>query len=269
VLVDLFAQGETPGASKMYRLRHGNDTLPQALARELRGKVLLQSVVRKIAPRGRTVRVSVVAGGLLQQLVADYVVVALPASTLRHVTITPALPEEQWRAITSLRYGPATRVVLQFERRFWKKQGGPGGYGTDGPTGALWDGNDQQPGSAGILISLSGGRASRDVRRLIAETGWPGLVRSLSWLGRPSKLLTATCVVWENDRWARGGYAVFGPRFDPVLHDWLARPAGRLVFAGEHTSTRWQGFMNGAVESGRRAAIEVAVMAGLDYARAL
>jgi monoamine oxidase len=269
VLVDLFAQGETPGTSRMYRLRHGNDTLPQALARQLRGRVLMKSVVKKVAQSGKTVRVSVVSGGLLQQLVADYAVLALPASTLQHVTFTPALADEQWQAITSLRYGPATRVVLQFERRFWKKFGRPGGYGTDGPTGAVWDGNEQQSGTPGILILLAGGRASRDVRRLIAETGWPGLVRSLSWLGRPSQLLTATSVVWEKDPWVRGGYAVFSPRFDSVLHDWLARPAGRLVFAGEHTSTRWQGFMNGAVESGRRAAIEVAIMAGLDYAQAL
>jgi monoamine oxidase len=50
---------------------------------------------------------------------------------------------------------------------------------------------------------------------------------------------------------------VFGPGFDPQWRDWLARPAGRIVFAGEHTSLRWQGYMNGAVESGQRAAAEI------------
>jgi monoamine oxidase len=71
---------------------------------------------------------------------------------------------------------------------------------------------------------------------------------------------------WEHDRWAKGGYAVFDPRFDPALRPWLARPSGRIVFAGEHTSGRWQGYMNGAVESGRRAAIEVALAARLPLA---
>ena len=47
------------------------------------------------------------------------------------------------------------------------------------------------------------------------------------------------------------------PSFDPSLRQWLARPFGRLFFAGEHTSFRWQGYMNGAVESGRRAAAEI------------
>jgi monoamine oxidase len=65
-------------------------------------------------------------------------------------------------------------------------------------------------------------------------------------------------VIWEHDPFARGGYAYFDPCFDPALRGWLARPAGRLFFAGEHTSLKWQGYMNGAIESGRRAAAEVA-----------
>jgi monoamine oxidase len=60
---------------------------------------------------------------------------------------------------------------------------------------------------------------------------------------------------------------VFDPGFDPTLRSWLSRPAGPIVFAGEHTSDRGQGYMNGAVESGKRAAIEVAMRAGLTYER--
>ena len=56
---------------------------------------------------------------------------------------------------------------------------------------------------------------------------------------------------------AARGYAYFDPAFDPALRQWLARPFGRLFFAGEHTSFQWQGYMNGAVESGRRAAAEI------------
>lgn len=46
----------------------------------------------------------------------------------------------------------------------------------------------------------------------------------------------------------------FDPGFDPAWRSLLARRTGRVVFAGEHTSERWQGYMNGAVESGQRAA---------------
>jgi monoamine oxidase len=68
-------------------------------------------------------------------------------------------------------------------------------------------------------------------------------------------------VVWEDQPWSRGGYAFFDPAFDPRWRDALARPHGRVVFAGEHTSRRWQGYMNGAVESGLRAAAEIRALA--------
>ena len=69
--------------------------------------------------------------------------------------------------------------------------------------------------------------------------------------------LAETSFIWENDSWARGAYAFFDTSYDPLLRSWLARPCGHVLFAGEHTSIRWQGYMNGAVESGLRAAAEV------------
>ena len=261
-LVEQFASGETPAASAMYRLEHGNDTLPSALARALRTRVVLNTVVRRVTRRGGRLRVTL-DDGRLHEVSADYVVLALPASTLRDVEFAPPLPDEQRRAIATLRYGAATRILLQFENRFWKRLGRPTAYGSDQPTGAVWDGNEQQARKPGILSLLAGGNASRDARAIVAKGGWPALVRHLRWLGRPSRLLVAKSYIWERDRWAKGGYAVFDYRFDPTLRAWLARPCGRIVFAGEHTSAKWQGYMNGAVESGRRAALEVAVMAGL------
>ena len=73
-------------------------------------------------------------------------------------------------------------------------------------------------------------------------------------------MLVVAVVAREQDPHARGGYAYFDPGFDPSLRAWLARPFGRLFFAGEHTSIKWQGYMNGAIESGRRAAAEVAAV---------
>ena len=83
------------------------------------------------------------------------------------------------------------------------------------------------------------------------------MVDRLTWLGTPSELLATQAITWEDDPWSRGGYAFFDPAFDPGLRAWLASPAGRVVFAGEHTSLRWQGYMNGAIETGKRAAAEI------------
>jgi len=263
-LVDQFATEEMPGEGEMFRLREGNDSLPAAVAAALRGRVVTKTAVTAIVQRGSKLQITV-RDREQHQLAADYVVMAVPASTLRDVRFTPALPDSQQRAIATLRYGTATRVLLQFETRFWRRIGRPCAYGTDQPTGAVWDGNEQQDRRPGILTLLAGGAASREVRAIIDRHGWTGLVKRLAWLGRPSRLLHGITVNWDRDRWAKGGYAVFAPGFDPALRPWLARPAGRVVFAGEHTSVRWQGYMNGALESGRRAALEIAVMAGLEF----
>jgi monoamine oxidase len=111
---------------------------------------------------------------------------------------------------------------------------------------------------AAVLMLLAGGAASQAVRSLIDRDGIDGVLSYLRWLGaarEPTQL--ARVVTWERDPWSRGGYAVFGPRFDPSSQPLLRQAFGRVLFAGEHTSDRWQGFMNGAVESGLRVASEL------------
>jgi monoamine oxidase len=241
----------------MFRLKGGNDRLPVAMARALRGPVLLEAALRRIVHDAQSVRVTIDERGTQRELRGDFAIAAIPASTLRDVLFEPGLPEEQQRAIDSLRYGCATRVLLQFERRFWHRAGRPRAFGTDLPIGAVWDGNEEQRGAAGILTLLAGGSASRETQAILAAENERGIARRLAWLGPPSRLLASRSLSWEADAWARGGYAYFHPGFDPRLRGWLPRPFGRFLFAGEHTSDQWQGYMNGAVESGRRAAVEV------------
>jgi monoamine oxidase len=258
-LVDEFASGETPAESRMYRIADGNDRLATAAARTLRGRLLLNTVLRRVAQHDRGVQV-VVENSRRHQLDADFSVLALPASTLRDVEFEPALPPDQARAIAQLRYGAATRLLLQFQTRFWRRPGRYSAYGSDQPTGAVWDGNEQQAPRPGILSLLAGGRASRDVREILKTGGLSGLTQHLRWLGSATELLTHRVITWEEDRWAKGAYAFFDPSFAPALRRWLPRAVGRVAFAGEHTSARWQGYMNGAIESGKRAALEVRAM---------
>jgi monoamine oxidase len=123
----------------------------------------------------------------------------------------------------------------------------------------VWDANEEQRGTPGILTLLAGGAASDATNELIGREGVGALARSLDWLGSSNaELIGSHHVSWDADPCARGGYAYFDPSFAPALRSWLAQPCGRIFFAGEHTSQAWQGYMNGAVESGRRAAAEIA-----------
>jgi len=177
---------------------------------------------------------------------------------VRRIPITPALPVQQHDAIASLAYGRGTKTLLQFDRRFWRTPSTPRAFGSPFDFGAGWDGNEEQRGKAGILSLLAGGAASDATAAIMDRDGVAGLARTLNWLGASTASLVGWRQTrWEADPWSRGGYAVFDPSYAPTLRGWLAQPCGRVVFAGEHTSLRWQGYMNGAVESGHRAAHEV------------
>jgi monoamine oxidase len=263
-LVDQFSEADAPAPFTMYRIAGGNDRLAAALAAPLGPRLHLNTDVVALSHRGRGVRVTVKNRRAQSQISCDYAVLTMPAALLRRIPITPALPAQQHEAIVRLKYGRATKTLLQFSKRFWRAPGRPRAFGSPLPFGAVWEGNEEQHGRAGILTLLAGGGASDATQAMVAKHGTRALVDALDWLGaRHAELTASRQIVWEQDPHARGGYAFFDPAFDPSLRAWLARPFGRLFFAGEHTSIKWQGYMNGAVESGRRAAAEVAAVHSL------
>jgi monoamine oxidase len=259
-LVDFFATAGD-GLDRLYRIKGGNDRLATALVGRLRAQCDLHTNLLSVRETTTGV-VATVAGKSAQSSIdADYLVSTLPATTLRDVRFDPALPEMQQDAIARLRYGPATRLLLQFDAPFWTRTRQASAFGTDRPIGAVWDGNDAERGrrrAPAILSFLAGGRASAELRAIFHEKGPEGVASRVRWLGEPGRILASRVVDWEADPLVRGGYAYFDPTYNPLWRDWLARPAGRVVFAGEHTSQRWQGYMNGAIDTGRRAAAEVA-----------
>ena len=259
-LVDQLAT-ESSAWDRFYRIRGGNDRFATALAGRLSEPVLLQTRLLAVAQRRGKVRLTLRGQDGQGEMSADALVMALPATMVRRIAFTLSLPVLQRHAFRDLRYGPATKTLLQFDRRFWRRPGRTLAYGTELPIGAIWDGNEEQRGGAGILTLLAGGSASRDTKQLIARGGAEAVAAQLKWLGSTKAVLRAARhVSWEDDPFVRGGYAVFQPGYDPEQRAWLARPHGRILFAGEHTSLHWQGYMNGAVESGLRAAEEVTAL---------
>ena len=255
-LADQFAEEGAPGSEKMFRIVGGNDRLPAMLAKALGSNLRLQTVLHRVTQTQSGVAATLESNGRVAEAHFDYLVCAMPATTVRDVVFNPALPDFHQQAVKTVRYGAATKTALQFDRAPWRKRGRPRAFGTPFSIGAVWDGNEDQRGS--ILTLLAGGGASAATREMLAAEGPSRLVRELSWLNlKDIELVAWTTMSWEQELWSRGGYAYFDPQFSPPLRYWLARPFGRVFFAGEHTSLRWQGYMNGAVESGLRAAEEV------------
>jgi monoamine oxidase len=258
VILDEAADNRAPGRQQMFRVEGGNDRLIDALAHRSRLTVRLRHVVRAVRQSERGVRVTIEdPHGRRATKSVDYLVATVPLPALLDWRFSPALPASQRHAFQSLSYGPATKILLRSARPWWRGKNRPHAYGSNLPVGALWDACEEMRGAA-VLTLLAGGAASQAVRSLIDRDGIDGVLSYLRWLGaarEPTKL--ARVVTWERDPWSRGGYAVFGPRFDPASQPLLRQAFGRVLFAGEHTSDRWQGFMNGAVESGLRVASEL------------
>jgi monoamine oxidase len=258
VYVEQFAADENPADRKLYRLRGGNDRLPEKTAASLAGTVRLGCVVRRILQTKKAVRVIAESRRGRFEVAGDYAVVTAPAPLAAAIEFAPALPAAQRAAMARLSYGRATKTLLRLDRSAWRRRGRPRALATDVDVGALWDGSEEQKGKGGIVTLLAGGSASEATKALLAMGGAAALAAQLDFFGiGDARLMAYNSVSWEDDPWARGAYAFFDPSCSPSARRLPALPHGRVYFAGEHTSTKWQGYMNGAVESGLRAAEEI------------
>jgi monoamine oxidase len=253
--------GSNPTPVQVFRVKAGLDRLTTAMQKDAKLKVELEHVVRAVTQDARGVAVTIEdSRGKRHVARADYLIAAVPAPLLLEWTLAPQLPDAQRQAFAALSYGPATKAILRFSRRWWRAPARPRAFGTNLPIGAVWESAEEQK-KASLVTLLAGGRASDQLRTILEEEGGTGISRRLRWLGGgPRETPQVQWVSWERDPWARGGYAYFSPAFDPALRDLLARGFGRLLFAGGHTSRNYQGYMNGAVETGLRAANDVSTL---------
>jgi monoamine oxidase len=257
-VVEQLADGDLPSQTRMSRIAGGGDRLVAALVRETRARLLLAHEVRRIVHTPERVVAQVTdAAGAFHEIEGDSAVITLPAAVLRNIDICPPLPADQRRAIGAVKYGCATKVVVQTASRALRDRRAQA-FATDTPLGAFWDATEGQPSEASAVISfLAGAKASAQLQHRLGE-GADRLLNDLCWLGLAgAPVIASDSTTWEHDPFAGGGYAFSDPAFDPSWRSLLSRRAGRLVFAGEHTSNDFQGYMEGAVQSGMRAAGEI------------
>jgi len=248
------SQGGSPAQTPMHRIVGGTERLVAALAAATDARFLLNHRLQSVRHATDGVVCDVLDDtGRQQQLEADAIVITLPASTLRDIVFAPALPDDQWHAIRSLRYGCATKAVLQTSSDLFG--GRPArAFGTDTHAGAFWDAAEGQPPGVFVTSFLAGGAASAQLADRLRHAA-DLLLSDLCWLrrGGPSpRALASVHHRWEADPFARGGYAYLDPGFDPAWLPLLSRRTGRLFFGGEHTSEDFQGYMEGALQSAER-----------------
>ena len=241
-----------------YAIRGGSDHLPKAFAARLKDKIHYGAAVVKIEHDARGVRVVYSQAGAHRTLAAAHLVCAVPFSVLRHVDLSPRFSADKQRAIEQLPYTSVARVYLQTRSRFWLDEGLTGQASTDLPIMSVYDRTENQPGTRGILESYMAGPQAR---RVTAMREGERLSFTLGQMERVHPAVRehfegGASKCWDEDEWARGDYAWFRPGQVAELLPHIARPEGRVHFAGEHASA-WPGWMQGALESGNRAAREI------------
>jgi monoamine oxidase len=243
--------------SQFYKIHGGMDQLPRAMARALGAVVRYNAAVVRMDQTGGSLRLDYVEHARPKTIRASRVIFAIPFSTLRQIEIRPAFSAQKARAIAELPYFPATRFLLQSRTSFWQSLQLSGSARTDQPA-EIWDCTYDLAGTRGILGATVGGELGNRVGRMTkarAVRFGTGLVAQTFPTLRAS-FEKGVVYRWGRDPWSRGAFAVFHPGQMTAMMPDIARPEGRVHFAGEHTSS-WMGWMQGALESGERAAREV------------
>ena len=241
-----------------YEIVDGNDQLASALKRKVKKQFRKASIVKRIEQNQNGVTVTYSNADGIQTITADRVICTLPFPVLKDIEISPDFPEDKRRAINQLKLTPVTRTYLQFRTRVWE-QAGFSGYGlSDLPIQNTYSPTLTQEGKSGILTSYAGGQRALDLSAMSERDRQSFVLRQMGNLfsGLDSGYEGGTSQIWHEDQFARGAFAYFEPGQMTTLLPIAQRPEGRVHFAGEHTSA-WHGWMNGALESGNRAAVEV------------
>jgi len=247
----------SPFDRPLVRIRGGNDRLPNAFVGKLAADIRYGAPVVAMSQDASGVTAAFEHHGLRETLRAQRAIVTAPFPPLREVAFQPALSPGKQRAIREMQYENLARVLLQLKTRPWEKDGLAGWAKTDLPS-EIWHLSHDRPGpralygvylkgsSADVLIGMDEAERLRYAAAHV-DSVFPGVAAAVE--GGVSK-------VWLEDRWAGGAHAGLAPGQVTELMPHAVVPEGRIHFAGEHTSP-WQAWMEGALESGERAASEV------------
>ena len=252
------------GASnEKYHVAGGNDQITDRLAAALAGQITTGSELVAVRRNSSgTFTLTFKQGSGTKTVLADKVVLALPFSILRSSVDVSKAGFEPLKLVAIREQGMGTnsKLHLQFSSRFWRAQGSNGETYSDRGYQSSWEVSLAQPGKSGILVDYTGGTigasfgsGTPDSRAKLflaqVEPVLPGATKA--WNGR------ATVDFWPGYRWTKGSYSYWKVGQYQRFAGMEGKRQGNCLFAGEHTSIDFQGYLNGAVETGQRAAAEI------------
>ncbi len=233
-----------------YKMTGGNSRLVQEFAKRI-GEANIRTGVKVTEVSQRAGIVSVKTSG--ESFRADACICTAPIASLRKIKFDPGLPAAQADAAKKLSYARIIKNSVLYSERFWKDENFS--MVSDTTSHYYFHSTQNQPGREGILTAYAIGdkadvlASQDDARRMDLITrdlldfnpNAPQLARGIA------------SYAWQRDEYTEGAYALYRPGQWFGIRPILARPHGKVLFAGEHIAD-WQGFMEGAIETGEAAA---------------
>lgn len=253
----------TGGGAQQDRFHGGSQRIPLLLAEQLGDERLrLSAPVRRIehGDNGVVLHADDSEPGAVLTVRAKRAIVAIPPTLAGRIAYDPPLPALRDQLTQRMPQGTVIKTMAIYDEPFWREDGFSGQATSDvGPSRVVFD-NSPPGGSPGVLLGFLEGRLAREwgarpamERRDAVLAGHARLFGERA--ARPERFVER---VWADEEWTRGcygclmttgGWTEFGRA--------LRAPIGRLHWAGAETATVWNGYMDGAVQSGQRACEEI------------
>ncbi len=246
---------EIENGAQRTRFVPGAQELSKRLAEQLGARVVLEAPVRAIEDGTASVRVDSARGTFR----ARRAILAIPPPLIDGIDVQPALPPARARLTDAMPMGATTKVVATYARPFWREHGHSGeAVAHEGPIAVCFDNTSHDGAQPALVAFIVGDRARAHARlpeperrRLVLET----LGRWFGNAAREPEQLVEQC--WADEPWSGGcPVGVGAPGLYARLGATLRHPVGRLHFAGTETAQVWNGYLEGAIEAGERAAAE-------------
>ena len=248
---------DTEGGAQQDRVVGGTQLISLRMAEQLGEAVALSAPVRAIEHAGGRVLVR----SDRSTVRARRVIVTAPPALAGRIAYDPPLPARRDGLTQRMAQGSVVKCMAVYERPFWRERGLSGAVtSADGPISVAFD-NSPPDGSPGVLLGFFEGAAAREVADRSREERRAIVLDCMArFFGADaSRAIDYVDHAWGADEWSRGCYGGYMPpgawvAAGPALRE----PVGRLHWAGTETATVWNGYMDGAVSSGERAAAEAA-----------
>ena len=235
------------------KIKGGNGRLADALATKIGKEKILQNHHVSGITQGEKIIVECNNGSRFE---CKHVICTAPTFALSRINFQPALPEEYVAAINQLQYARINKHAMHFSERFWKDESFD--LLSDQGPHYFYHATKNQQQKDGVLIAYSIGEKAGMNANFSKEYAAQDVFRCLDpHFGNIKPLLkNQVNYYWGNDALSHGAYAMYGVGQWFSLRPVLAKSFNKVHFAGEHLAD-WQGFMEGAVNTGEEAAEKI------------